>query len=896
MSEALTSSNSRKSPYISSEPLPYSFKYSEARSVSKDPIELIRKKLVYSDDNVKIPGARIVSEKLAEGSNIVDKAVADDDRSEKESGDHLRSYRAAAWETYPIINLENGLEMLYGDKTIPMRSKNNEETVQKNISTFMEANSLKHFSTNQKSMKDCYCSCSPTSDKTLTQNKIENNQLEHACSCKKYDKKYKAPFRYERSVSNKIVSKNIGVDGEENCCTSANCDTINRAAFNAERKFKYNTNYDSMGYTEPNSSEETKYENFKGNTAVRFLTSTPKSAVSKGLLTENVPNYCTNITCDSTNYSTINFRSVDDPSTKVVHRIGYENDLRIVSKDLTRIPNFCTEKNCDLTHFRLSGQDIKRVNTTEPRSTVSTAMDTLEGMLLGIKNYHDKSRMKYGMQEYQHSDVKCRNLDCNVATDVNHNSVDCMKPECIRMLEEIKECTKTLEEQLAIMNKSIKVKKSKQKKDTVTQEPEKENVCVQEPSFNDFKFVKCTQNLEMKLKNNVDSKKGKLVDKSFQGDNDESRRLKEFHGELCCSGRESNNFTKETMLQNDKKMAKLEELKCCTAREKVRYFKKETLLQCDKGITKLEELKCCREDCSNSCSERERIHNVNKKTLLKSDKKIKKLEESKCCREDNPKYTSEQERIHNSKKLLQKSENKDNSSTNESSSLKTIKIGNYSFGSTQFEPLTASVGDDKDLSEKICLCPFPDRTSIFSNRNLLKRQEKKTRLSGLISQPLKKERSISLGNINQNLSNCPEKTMVMLFLTKGVNNSYLKSRYKRIEFNNFKPKCLMNETNNKNYGKSKRRRIQVPAVLRQLKSVQCKIVCSESTENNEKICFHATNQPSCKMSNLLTTVCTQSSNLYITTATSVSRVSFVNNSDDYDKENIPDRPGACILS
>lgn len=255
------------------------------------------------------------------------------------------------------------------------------------------------------------------------------------------------------------------------------------------------------------------------------------------------------------------------------------------------------------------------------------------------------------------------------------------------------------------------------------------------------------------------------------------------------------------------------------------------------------------------------------------------LGKPKYYKEDYSKYSSEREGIHNSKKLLQKSENK-------SSSLKT-KIGNYTFSFTQLKSPTVSVGDDRDLSERICLCPSPDRTSIFSNRNLLKRHEKRTRLSGC---------TISLGNVNQNRSNCLDKTLTMLFLTKGVNNSYLKSRYKRMKFKNFKPKCLMNETNNKNSEKSKRRRSQVPSVFRQLKPVQCKIERSESTGNNENICCRIRNQPSCKMSNLLNTVCTQSSNLYITTATSVSRVSFVNNSDDYDKENIPDRSGACILS
>ncbi|XP_078052702.1 uncharacterized protein LOC144478558 [Augochlora pura] len=412
-------------------------------------------------------------------------------------------------------------------------------------------------------------------------------------------------------------------------------------------------------------------------------------------------------------------------------------------------------------------------------------MNTLEGMLTGIKNYNDNYKIKYGMQDYQHSSVSRKSTDCNEVADIS--SVDCMRPECIKILKEIKECTKTLEEQLAIMNKNMKTKKCRQQKDIVTQEPEKENISIQEPSIKDFKFVNCTY---------ADLKLNELPVKIFQQSNKEMRKLENVHGETKC------------------------------------------------------------------CNERGRIYSTNK--------------------------------------MFHRSGNKNKSNTDQSHTLKTIESTNYTNDCSSFKDLIVSTSDDKSLSsEKMYLCPFPDQTSIFSNRNLLRKKEKRTKLNGLISQPLKREeRAVSLGNIerSQERCNCSEKTITMLFLTRGVNNSYLKSRYKRMELKNFKPKCLINELNSKSDEILKKRRMQVPTVFKQLKSSKCKIEkCLESTENTKNVCCHIRSRSNSEISNLWTTVCTQSSNLYITSATSVSRVSFVRNSDNYAKERT-DKSGTCVLS
>nr|XP_033320796.1 uncharacterized protein LOC117217358 isoform X2 [Megalopta genalis] len=252
----LVFNNIQTSPYMSDELPSYSIKYSnEVPDIAKNPIELVRKKLMYSDNDTMIMDTRMVSTKLTEDSNEDGRVVADVNKTEQKIADHIRYYREAAWETLPVTKLEKAPGRVYEGEITSTRSKRAEELLKKDISTFVGANS-----------------------------QAEHDQLGYLCSCNKYDQKYKAPFKYEKDIFDKIVSKTIDTgEKEENCCTNVDRDSINRTALNVEQELKSSINYNSMGYSKFKMGQETKYENFIEGNAVKFFTSTPKqkSAVSK---------------------------------------------------------------------------------------------------------------------------------------------------------------------------------------------------------------------------------------------------------------------------------------------------------------------------------------------------------------------------------------------------------------------------------------------------------------------------------------------------------------------------------------------------------------------------------------------------------------------------------------
>nr|XP_031838744.1 uncharacterized protein LOC116429679 [Nomia melanderi] len=748
--KAVTFTSIQTIPHTSSELPSYRSKYSNETSYfNQNPLDLVRKRLVYSEAEIN---------------------------TNKEEVEGPMRYKESIWKTYPVIKLENSTRKVYGDNVI---------STKKSISTFMEADEpVKHITvtktvltpTKQKSAKDCSCICShavPYSNQTLMKDKmVEGNiQLGLLRDYEKNDKKQEAPFDYDKNVSDITTSKKAG-EKNANCGINATCDSMRYSTLNMEQK----TEYESL----------TRDLKSKSNATVKFYHSTPErkleSPVSKNLLSEKDLNYCTDISCNAINNRTTGL--IRD--TKSVN-------TAVSVKSVGTITNNTLTAQKDLYYSKVK---------QEPKGTIDTTMNTLEGILTGIKSLNDKSITKHNAHSYQDGSIRCKDMDCNVTGMNNKLSTGCMKPECLRMLEEIKECTKMLEEQLTIMNKNMKTKRSrnsygdKQRKDIITQKPEKENVCVQEPSLNNFKHIKHMQDLRMKPRNNLDVQQIELQDKTYQ--------------------------------ETGKKTA----------------WTKETL--------------------------------------------------------QIPKYHGKQERSESSKKMLHKFESKNNSNMNQSSSLKGVRqrekdqwTKSYTIDFSNFEPLAASTFRDKDPSSgNRHVCPAIGQTSIVSNRNSERWQKKETRLTELIRHPSKRrERTISLGNVKgmQGCSSCPEKTIVMLLLTRGVHNSYLKSKYKRLEFMNFKPKC--------NNGDQilKRRKAQAPTVFRELKSVQCKIEnCSNSAENAYG---NFTDNPTVnsKVSNLWATVCTQSSNLYITTATSVSDVNFMNYSSNCIKAK-PARSGTCILS
>ena len=465
----------------------------------------------------------------------------------------------------------------------------------------------------------------------------------------------------------------------------------------------------------------------------------------------------------------------------------------------------------------------------KPACTVDTTLDTLQNVLERTKRLNDKTLMQHGLQHDQCWNVKCQNIDCGyrntetrgTVSDFNHNSL--VSAELMRMLMEIKEHTRTLEEQLMIMNKNIRIKRranekliasasperghSKQQRDVITQEPEKENVCIQEPSQNDINYIKCVQDTPAKSENNSDSREVQNRGTALQKSEKKMMYIKEI-------AKESKNY-KEQFVDSDTK---------------------------------------------SSTDTKSQIHH-------------------RCSRYSNVNHLS---RIPNQYAR---------------------STSSFTFNHSNARPIAASTPKRANLpreKETLRCAPCCKENNSLSDGNL-QLKAKKTQSNELICRPLrKKEDTVNLTSASDKgkRSSSQEKTIVMLLLTRGVNNTHLKSKYKKLEFTNFRPKCIIDSCTCDQGSvkcRSSRHKLQVPTVFRQLKSVTCKVERYGESDKDSRDESAKQVTKGREVSDLLATVCTQSSNLYITTATSISCVTF-NNREDLENYSEGMRPGACILS
>ncbi|XP_043259686.1 uncharacterized protein LOC122401549 [Colletes gigas] len=464
------------------------------------------------------------------------------------------------------------------------------------------------------------------------------------------------------------------------------------------------------------------------------------------------------------------------------------------------------------------GNSVERVNEDKVTSTRTETE--------GVEKMVDKIMIKHSTRGYQHADVKCKNMDCNYIKNVRNMNTELTKPECMKILKEIKERTKTLEEQLILINKNITVKTRrsekfsisehnidctssikyiyniKQHRDIITQQPEKEDVSIQEPSQNDITCVKCVQNTTIISGNNLDSQKSK----------------------------KQNVIPQET----DKKTSYTEYIV---------------------GGNKMKDK-----------NDKDGRYKFNTKTINDIDKQIN----HKLLRFCN---------VTNSKKIQNLQDRH------------AWSASSFILNHSNFRPLTSFTPEKTNLSSnKKCLSHSSSsrQTNASSDKALGTKQVKE-----------REERPINFTNLNnkQESSHCREKAIIMTLSTRAVNNTYLKSMYKKMEFMHFKPRRVVDSCVVRDRRSIKstlpKRRVQIPAVFRQMKSVQCKVEEFVDSVKNSRDDFTDQTIEDRKVSNLMPTVSTQTSNLYINTATSVSRVTF--NDKKYTREKIA-QTGTCVLS
>lgn len=227
------------------------------------------------------------------------------------------------------------------------------------------------------------------------------------------------------------------------------------------------------------------------------------------------------------------------------------------------------------------------------------------------------------------------------------------------------------------------------------------------------------------------------------------------------------------------------------------------------------------------------------------------------------------------------------------------------FDSSNFRPIATSTPRNIDApknKETLCYISTCTQTTSISEESLQIRQVKKTTSTELINDYSvgQENKTIDSVNVNKEISSCcDEKAIIMLFLTKNLSSKCLKTRYKRSEFLNFRSKCLTGtcvicgKKKLIKYGLSRRKK-RIPVAF-ELMSVTYK---SEAVRSNGNHCgYEKCSVNNCKVSDLLNTVYTQSSNLQITTATSVPCISVgnTNNMKNFDEERTARNDG-CILS
>lgn len=468
--------------------------------------------------------------------------------------------------------------------------------------------------------------------------------------------------------------------------------------------------------------------------------------------------FCTNTCCTSTDCCKLN----------CVRERERENETAITK---SVICTSCKPKK-NIHHVEC---DSKCINT------IDSALDILQNMLKGVKKFKDKERTKYHIQDtvYQHREVRCKNVKCNYPpakskiklADVHYSqlkSLGIIKPECIKMLKEIKRHTETLEEQLTIMNNSIRTKRkekalckavsencaAKQQRDIVTQNPEKKNIYVQEPCLNDT-CGKSSRGILAQVKNTVDPQHVK-----------------------------------------------------------------------NQGIP-LQEIS------------------------------------TKCVRE---KHVATEDRSHKKSNKLKEMENAEIQCE--------LRLSLQTFDSTNVKPLASSTLKRFNLSNYTQTTSLPAGSLRTPSIHEISWVEPRSQLGDRRNDTIN---SVNVNEVGKKCSNCDEDDVVMLLLTKCVNNTCLKSRYKKLEFLNFRPKCIANSCVMYDHRsvrcKLSRGKSQIPIVFK-LKSACCKTGYNCHSVENICECLADHSTKCCEVADLERTVCTQSSDTQITTATSVPSIPF----------------------
>lgn len=469
-----------------------------------------------------------------------------------------------------------------------------------------------------------------------------------------------------------------------------------------------------------------------------------------------------NVNCNKINYSTLNIK---------------QNETDNKTSDTKFMNHTFLKSTKDFDH---SICENKCVNT------IDNTLDVLQNMLKDVKKFKNKNMTKFNDQSYQFKEIQSKKKDNYWNENLTFNSSE-TRLDFMQMLQDIKKQTETLEEQLVIMNKCKREKRKinekliytsknynfQEKKNIITQYPEKKNICIQDSySYCD---LKCQCSL-LKPTNNFYSQY-------------EKQNIILLHGK------------KIAIDKNDKK----------------------------KNINLLE----CRDDCI---------------------KKVKDIQ------------------------------------------IQCVKSLSFHILDSKFK-LATSLISKKDCTSKNKKSLNYVSTCIQTDNSQAMQVEKipSNELKSLTEQ---KNKTIDSVKINKkSVSLCCNKNAIILLILKKINNKCLKCKYKKKKFLHFKPKCNLNShiMYDQKMIKYRLSRVQIPIVFKST-YIRCK---SEEdfhlNKNNYELCTkYSTNN--CKISDLVT-VCTQSSNLWITTATSISSTLINNNNtnnNNFNKEKIERKEGCTI--
>lgn len=473
-----------------------------------------------------------------------------------------------------------------------------------------------------------------------------------------------------------------------------------------------------------------------------------------------------NVSCNKINYSTLNIKQ-NETDNKI-------SDTKFMNHTFLKSTKDCDHNTCE----------NKCVNT------IDNTLDILQNMLKNVKKFKNKNMTKFNDQSYEFNEIQSKKKDNYWNENLTFNSSE-MRLE--QMLQDIKKHTETLEEQLIIMDKCKREKKKinekliytsknynfQEKKNIITQYPEKKNICIQDSySYCDLK-CQCTL---LKPTDNFYSQY-------------EKQNVILLHG-------------KKIAIDNDK-------------RKNINLVK-------------------CRDDCI---------------------KKVKDIQ------------------------------------------IQCVKSLSFHILDSNFKLATTLISKkDCTSKNKKSMYPLNYVSTYIQTDNSQAMQVEKIPPNELKNSTKEKNKTIDSVKMNKkSVSLCCNKNDIILLILKKMNNKCLKCKYKKKKFLHFKPKCNINShiMCDQKMIKYRLSRVQIPIVFKST-YIRCK---SEEdfhlNKNNYELCTkYSTNN--CKISDLVT-VCTQSSNLWITTATSISSTLINNNNtinnntiNNFNKEKIERKEGCTI--